>query len=464
MEKAGRSRSKDPRQEDLRTHKDEWNSETSKLIGKLISFKRGLNGKGDKSSGLPAGSIKEPIPTPVASYLDEIIHSSNLVIDHARAIINEQKEYAQGYEHTHTHTHASIKEQELIRLANLLGEASLSVEASWWGSRLYSKIKFLFTEPELREKKLSLMRALVALLSDLKDFEKILTSKKNSIGKIISIFNSFLFSFENSYINNFLIFSDISKEKLEDVLIEEPELEKEKLETKKIEKSEKIEPIKPSLVEDITISSIIDDIQFLELVLNLMIKDSNNASLKKDLDGFILLFNMVRVDESNPDLENETIKRYKELLEIANSYFKTTASSFQDIEIPENVLKKNASAVSNLLDRMSLTFQRGMVPFLKKEILKEITSLKKNISSTLDEIEKVESNYVSIDAENIKMIDSIKSIINKMIDLGSKFAQEMEVKSRDDKFHLTDFKMEHLNVLKQHLKKLENYEKISRNK
>jgi hypothetical protein len=464
MEKQGRSRSKDPDQESLRTHKDEWNSETSKLIGKLISFKRGLNGKGDKSSGLPPGHITEPIPTPVASYLDEIINSSNLVIDHARSIINEQKDYAST--RTHTHAHAS-KEEDIIRLANLLGEASLSKEASWWGSRFLSRIKFLFADSELREKKLSLMRALVALLSDLKDFEEILTSKKNSIGKVISIFNSFLFSFEHSYLNNFLAYSTLTKEKLEDLVIEEKELklvEKPQPKEKKTKKEEKPTEVIAPIVETVfSISQIVDDFQFLEFVLNLLIKDSADAALKKELEGFVQLFNLARVsDESS--VEEETIKRYKTLLNKANAYFKTNAKSFQDLEIPDEVLKKSASAISNLLDRVSLTFQRGMVPFLKKEILKEITILKENISSTLDEIEKVESNYLSIDQENLKMIDSIKSIIAKMLDLGNKYAQETEVKSRDDKFHLTDFKIEHLSVLKQQLKKLENYEKISRNK
>lgn len=94
MEKISRSQSKDPVQESLRSKKDSWNSDASTLIAQLIAFKRGLNGRGDPRAGIPTSRIKDPLPSEVGSYLDQMASNFNTLIHEAQSIINDQQSYS----------------------------------------------------------------------------------------------------------------------------------------------------------------------------------------------------------------------------------------------------------------------------------------------------------------------------------------------------------------------------------
>jgi len=94
MEKISRSKSKDQAQESLRSKKDSWNSDASALIAQLIAFKRGFNGRGDPKAGIPPGRVKDPLPSQVGSYLDQMASSFNTLVNEAQSIINEQANYS----------------------------------------------------------------------------------------------------------------------------------------------------------------------------------------------------------------------------------------------------------------------------------------------------------------------------------------------------------------------------------
>ena len=94
MIKESRGKSADPAQEALRARKDSWNSAASTLIAQLIAFKRGLNGRGDNRAGLPPSRIKDPLPSEVGSYLDQMASSFNDLVGSAGSIIDEQANYS----------------------------------------------------------------------------------------------------------------------------------------------------------------------------------------------------------------------------------------------------------------------------------------------------------------------------------------------------------------------------------
>lgn len=180
MDKFGRKASGDPQQEALRKHKDKWNQEASDLINELIALKRGLNGRGDKEKGLPVSSIKDPLPTEIVSYINDVANSASKLIQEAKSIADHQRNYSQTRRKKKS---LSEQDKEIIKMAEMLSYAS------WWGSRFIAKFR---TSPEQR----SMINSLESTLDSLKDFEDtILSSKTESIPssftKLIKIINEY---------------------------------------------------------------------------------------------------------------------------------------------------------------------------------------------------------------------------------------------------------------------------------
>ena len=94
LDKFARTRAKDPAQEQLRGHKQDWNDVASLLIAKLIAFKRGINGSGDARAEIPPSRITEELPQELNTYLNSIISDYSNLINGAKFIINEQKDYS----------------------------------------------------------------------------------------------------------------------------------------------------------------------------------------------------------------------------------------------------------------------------------------------------------------------------------------------------------------------------------
>ncbi len=185
MDKLARKHSPDPKQEELRNHKDRWNSETSDLIGDLIALKRGINGRGDKERNLPPSSIKEAFPPQIGSFLQDLSSSAAKIIQEARSIVQEQENYAKNRRRRRKLSH---QERELIKLANLVSEAS------WWGSRMFSKYVSLRNMPVIqRNNIIDMMYSLADIKDKLKSFEdNLLQPDKKGIAICFTNLNSVL--------------------------------------------------------------------------------------------------------------------------------------------------------------------------------------------------------------------------------------------------------------------------------
>lgn len=180
MNKFARTRSSDPEQEKLRAAKDEWNEEVSLLISELIAFKRAVNGRGDKNFGIPPSSIKDPLPPQVSSLMGLISTQSNKVVNDASKI-----EQLQSYYSAHR------------RKGKIASAESLTAEASWWGSRLWAYFALLKkVDRAERRLRLQMISSCQELMSDIKDFEKLVTAYKapNSIPASVSRLSETLYS------------------------------------------------------------------------------------------------------------------------------------------------------------------------------------------------------------------------------------------------------------------------------
>ncbi len=169
MQKFSRSRSIDPKQEALRQVKDNWNSETSEFIGDLIDFKRALNGKEVPSRGIPKTKLKDPMPQEVEALLSELSGNALSVIQHAKTVLDEQDRYSQ----IRNKSKVSSKEEEIIKLAELISESSIFGK-SWSGGRLWAKVKLLLSD----DKKFSadILDGCHELIENLKNLEDLCLS------------------------------------------------------------------------------------------------------------------------------------------------------------------------------------------------------------------------------------------------------------------------------------------------
>lgn len=118
MKKNARSKSADPAQEALREAKSQWNANCSQLIGRLIAFKRGINGRGEPRAGLPASSIKDPLPLEVVSYLNELSSYYEHVADQADAIITAQQNYAENRQKKQVRAQWEYIDQKIVKMAD----------------------------------------------------------------------------------------------------------------------------------------------------------------------------------------------------------------------------------------------------------------------------------------------------------------------------------------------------------
>lgn len=94
MEKVGKST--DPVQQTLRDHKKNWNLAVKEFIKRVIAFKRTLNGRGDTNYSLPPSTIKDPLPSEVGSFMNQLANDFELIVSEATKIQQEQDSYSKN--------------------------------------------------------------------------------------------------------------------------------------------------------------------------------------------------------------------------------------------------------------------------------------------------------------------------------------------------------------------------------
>ena len=152
-----RKRSADPKQESLREQKATWNAAVSGFISKLIAFKKAVNGRGDIKAGLPPGSIKNPFSPEVSSYLSGLASEYAEITQAANYIIKSQQEYSM----------ARNQGKKQVTAAN----DAIIIQASWWGSRLWARMKLRNLPKDIRNIRLEMLRSASYLKGGLDDLE-----------------------------------------------------------------------------------------------------------------------------------------------------------------------------------------------------------------------------------------------------------------------------------------------------
>lgn len=187
-----RKKSTDPLQEILRSRKDNFNANTSDLIAKLIAFKRGLNGRGDKNFGLPVSNIKEPLPTQVSSFLEQITSDFQSIVGQAREIISEQNSYSQKRK-------KSLHRQALLQFNYKLASNPLT---RFWArlnpnlSDSNDRLSLLKLAAEL-DQEIKKFRHLV-LSTNVADIPNVIDAKKQ-VGYLMATFFHTLFALKEKY-------------------------------------------------------------------------------------------------------------------------------------------------------------------------------------------------------------------------------------------------------------------------
>ena len=191
VNKNARTRSADPAQEHLRQRKQDWNSACSEFIARLngfkphlISFKRGLNGRGDAKAGLPISDIRNPLPAEIGGYLgavssefNELASTFSQLVGEAGGIMQEQSDY-------------SSRRRKPQRQASALNvDDGLIVEGSNALSRFWANFSALWSSDPLKAERLSMLKMAHELFEGFVDFEDEILVK--GVGNVNLVLNQY---------------------------------------------------------------------------------------------------------------------------------------------------------------------------------------------------------------------------------------------------------------------------------
>lgn len=371
--KEARKRSEDPVQEALRQNKDTWNHDASLLIAQLIAFKKGLNGRGEPKVGIPPGSIKDPMPHEVGSYLDQLADRYSKLISDAKAIIDEQNNYSETRRKPQEHT-ASVFDEELIKIA------------SWWGSRALTYTKNLFSSKEAVKARIAMIKTSVDLIKQLKVIDNFIVSKKiNAIPNAVYDFDKFISSFNKLILPNMKKLSKLDKEdeKIQDnklpseqiispgredetplQLVPDAEHTTEELSEPNIELSGK------KSIQSLTAKNILEDIVYtgrLIQIMNLLNSNKSNVSLfESGIKELRKLLDNIEIS-SNGSIEDAN-NSYNDLKLLSSKILKITNNSFvNQFKDAEKLLISKAGTISVEFEKLAKNY---LSRWLKRQKLK----------------------------------------------------------------------------------------------
>jgi hypothetical protein len=165
-------KSKDVAQQKIRDNKSSWNQDVSHFISKMIAFKRGINGRGDTKYNLPISKIQDPFAASIPQTLSQLTAEYEKLAKEAVAIISEQDNYS--------------KTRKKRKEANLNYE--LEARAGRL-SRFWSYVKSPFSNDDYKKHRITLLRSIAEIDSDLVSMQENLVSKNlSSIKKANSYF------------------------------------------------------------------------------------------------------------------------------------------------------------------------------------------------------------------------------------------------------------------------------------
>ncbi len=487
IQKEARKTSPDPVQEALRGHKDTWNHEASLLIAQLIAFKRGLNGRGEPKVGLPPGSIKDPIPSEVGSYLDQLADRYNKLISDAHSIIEEQAHYSEG-------RNKGSKENGGQPVVASIDDEIMKI-ASWWGSRAktYGKNSYVnpwywFAAKEEVKIRMKLLKNLTNFTKQLTNIDSYIVSKDNkAIPNAIYEFDKMVSFFGQLVISNVEKLVKIDKTVLPESDEKTPELLKEINNEQKETGPKDNATIQPKIEEKIQseelpindfelsgeesayaqglggkemvsdliftgpISVIMQKLKYNEKFINSFKNDS--AELRKKLDKYNL--------SGKGDLAEIQLS-YGNLLKSSNSVLKLNAKNFStQLKEIENLVNIKSAGISPEFQKLASSF---MTRWLKRQKLKMM-------SNPEDKIRLIASDKIKI---ILKAIDhfqntlendekSIDYILEELNSVASKISNLANTLFHLGKNHNDEYEQARLNgKTTTHLIKAETLNKLSK--
>ena len=407
-----RKKSEDPVQEALRQNKDTWNHDASLLIAQLIAFKKGLNGRGDPRVGIPPGSIKDPMPNEVGSYLDQLSDRYSKLISDAHHIIDEQLNYSENRKKSVKEQTASDFDPEIIKIA------------SWWGSRALTYLNNSdinnwrwFSTDEANNSRMLMLKISTDFIKQLKNIDNYIVSKEiNAVPRAIYDFDKFISSFNKLLVPN--IKKLVKLENSEDKNIKDT--------SKGVEK----EP--DSVIherDDITTNDNAAE-EPEEQILELSGKKSEELNAKDMLSDIVFtgklieLMKLLEVNDYNIDLFKSAIKQLKKLLD---NLFISKKGSLEEIYKLYSYAKEFSA---NLLNVKKGTFSEQMNDANKLIIAKagmisgDFEKLAKNFLNRWLKRQKLK---ILPDSDDRIRLNASKKILN-LIDLIDSFQNSLEEK------------------------------------
>lgn len=418
MEVLARKKSEDPEQERLRLAKDEWNKTMKSLISHLIAFKRGINGRGDPSLGIPPSNIKDPLPNEVASVLERISAEYENITNNALNIIREQESYSQSRKQS----------QKLSVLIN----TDIEKISSSWGSRF----KTLF---QMGDETKSIRRSLLSILVDMEKSIKsiedsILSGSDNAINDVINKYDSLIRIFEIRFMEVFNYFLVEHKKYLEFKNEEINETEKNNeeniLDSENIDLPETFKNNKetPSNLEEVKLLR--QDSNYIESLYG-FIKDPESKQklkqLRRVMDRQYLEANLDPKNTESEELRNTYIVYYNDALEFAKKITGRTGNSFKEIvfavtaSIDDITIAKLAASSSNRWVKrklLEMSWSSNQVKKLRLEIANQLELTLALLDRMMNEIEKKNLEPTSLDPEIKELKIMFKSISKMIYNLG----------------------------------------------
>lgn len=459
--KTARKASNDPVQEALRQHKDTWNHEASLLIAQLIAFKKGLNGRGESKVGLPPGSIKDPVPPAVGSYLDQLADRYNKLISDAHSIIDEQANYSEN--------RAKSSKETGGQPITASFDPELIKNASWWSNRAktFTKVKsklknkavdvwYWFMASEELKVRMKLLKISSDFIEKLENIENYIVSKDSkAIPNSIYEFDRFMNYFNALIVPNVEKLMKISKILVSNSPNESATSENATKPDAVIPPSDSTESVsekniepKPDTDEKSNINlelsgdesdyakgldqkQIVSDMLFIGPIILLMKKlkynnvskiEQDGKNLRKKIDKFTLEgvgdFTSIQIDYGN-------------LLKFTNATLGLQASNFElMLKEVDLLIKKTSSSVSKEFEKFSANF---MSRWLKRQKLKmfsdsddrvrllasnKIKKILKSISSFQNILKNDEKDINDIVKEFTNITVGIIELSNQLYNLG----------------------------------------------
>lgn len=463
--KEARGHSADPEQEKLRDAKDAWNHEVSLLIAELIAFKRGINGRGDKNLGIPPSSIKDPLPNQVSSYLGTIVNQGGKVQEIARSIIDFQTHYSQVRKKKQT---AASKEYPLI------------VEASWWGSRLWSYVSLLKrVEKEERKLRHRMISSLAEYHHDfLKVESKILARKDpDSVPDTLTLLINIFFDIQMNLLAPFIELDKIYQAKtvIQDKIPEETSNSNETVtinETAEVPAAITTEtPADYSVDNILSISNMLMGSKpYLDIIINHMqnpenskLNSDNKLFLKKQfqlfnkalsgINGFNHQLGTAKIDEDKLKIRYEILLRsYDHIKSILSQAFPNfnsiTISNFSEVAeqiakslsttayIDFGLIKESDNFLSRWFNKSLLSFNPDNFDKTKLDLLQSFENIKHLSEDLSDSLEDSDTIFPMLKSKLSYLCQEILKASEIIRNLSRKYQNDIQRarKQKGEKF------------------------------